>query len=1467
MTQTIPPDIPSEIDRYRTQRVIGRGGFATVVLARDEKLDADVALKVLDHHSATTPLLRDRFVDEARLLRRVRSSAVVEVFDIGELPDGRPYFVMEYAAGGCLADRMPSGAGRVGPDDLTVIVRAIAEGLSALHRHDVVHRDVKPDNVLILDDGHPDNGRGARPGATEVRVGLFGPGERLALSDLGIAKDHQRTSAGETIVGGTPRFRAPEQLSAGGEVGPAADIFAATALLWNVVAGEPPPEGTELDGALVGVDPRWQRVFGRGLDRDPAHRPATIDAWAADVLTVLDSPGADFRPARPGAVCPYKGLAAFQRADAEFYFGRGHLIDELVARLHSGPTLVIGGPSGSGKSSLLRAGLLPAIADGALPGSQGWDIALFTPGADPLGELRRQLLNLAEDDDDSSVPTVDELRTDPAAVVRCARPDRLFAIDQFEEIFTLGDDAAAFLAVIAELVGPRADRSRVAIAMRADFYGRAAAHPWLAAAINRSQLLVEPMGRSDLRAAIEGPASRAGLRFDPGVVDQMVDDTGADGGALPLLAHALMETWLRREDDRITANAYRAAGGVGGAIAQSADHTFEALDPDDQERARRLLLRLINPGDGTADTRRRLPWSEIDDDPATRAIVDRLVEARLVTADEQEVTVAHEALISSWPLLHRWIEESRDDLRMRQRIGRAATEWRTLDHDPGLLARDTPLATMTEWADGRDADLNRLEHDFLRASVDASDAQQAALAEAERRGKRRRRIAIGALALLAGAAVLASIVALSALGRSRDAELATERQLSIARSVQAGDLASSDPLQAISLAAESAMVSPDSPEPRRALITARQALATASIVPIGDPVPVGNPRSLTVSPDGRWVVLGHRDGTITVIDAATREPVDTLSGHARGIEEVVFSPDSSQLASASGGDEGEVFVWQIDDDGAAQGRLLARLDSAVWSVAYAPDGRTLAAATEDGQVLRFDSESGDPVGESLSSQNVDYVSATFSPDGSLIAAGAGTGEVTIWDVATAAVVVGPFAAHGSDVWEVLFHPDGRSMVTVSSDDNARVWDLSDIDAGTAPTPASDPFGGRALLGEGSAIIGDGQLVSGSSDGALWTAALGSPAEAVATAARHADEIIDLSSTADGSLLVSLSDDQTVQFWTATASVPIDEVVVALNSPGFGLAISPAGTKLAAGDESGRVHVTNLADGSTRVLDGHDGRVRAIAFAGETHLLTGDQAGTLRRWDLQTLALTDEAVGAHGAGVETVAVSPDGSTAVSGAADGSVALWPVDDLAARTAAERRPSGVTDALFLDADLIALTMAAQGEVTFINSAGEGSREPIQLADATAWGLSSSPDGQLLAVAQSDENVALYRLDEPNAAPVVLSGHRDGATHAVFLDDRTVMSASRAGQVVFWDIAGDRLTAPIAIGDTDRADAERDVWRLVSDPVGASAYTVSEDGTVRRLDVLDTTTACSITAPVRDFLASMNGDSAADGDRCDAN
>ncbi|MCF3131972.1 nSTAND1 domain-containing NTPase, partial [Streptomyces olivochromogenes] len=562
------------------------------------------------------------------------------------------------------------------------------------------------------------------------------------------------------------------------------------------------------------------------------------EKWEARWREVSAEAAAQRRPEDEDDVQPpYRGLARFETGDAELFFGRDELTDRLLGLTRSRRFTAVFGPSGSGKSSLLRAGLIPRLRTPDPAGAPPAALRVLTPGAHPL--------------------RTHEHRLEP----KDADGDTWLIVDQFEELYTLCHDPAERDQFIDRLLAAAtpASRLRVVIAVRADFLGRCAEHPALTAALQDGTVLVGPMTRDELRETIIKPAQSTGMIVERTLTACILDEVEGEPGALPLMSHALLETWHRRKGRALTEAAFEAAGGLHGAIARTAEDVHASLAPAQAALARRILLRLITPGEGTPDTRRPAQRDEFDfGDPAdTKTVLDRLAQARLVTLDENAVDIAHEALITAWPRLRQWIDDARERLRLHRHLTEAAQAWNSLGRDPGALYRGTRLTAAEETFTTSDItdDLTAVERDFLATSSIARQREQQATARTTRR---LRQSAITLSVLL----VLALVASLTAWNQYRVSDqerrravaaqhLALSRQLA----AQSSSLLGTDPDLSSLLAVRAYQASHTTES-----ITS---LFAAAALPLGHRLTAhAEVWSVAFSPDGHTVASGGDDGVV-----------------------------------------------------------------------------------------------------------------------------------------------------------------------------------------------------------------------------------------------------------------------------------------------------------------------------------------------------------------------------------------------------------------------------------------------------------------------------------------------------------------------------------------------------------------------------------------------------------------------------
>ncbi len=806
---------------YRIMERIGEGAFSVVYRGEQPTVGRPVAIKVIRSELANRADFVRRFEAEAHLVARLEHPHIVPLYDYWREP-GSAYLVMRLLSG-TLEDRIRER--RLDLPEALAMLHQIGSALSVAHRAGVVHRDVKPANIFGDGDGN------------------------WFLADFGIAQQNETPyRLGDLSSIGSPAYAPPEQLRRE-PVGPGADVYGLAIVLYESLTGSVPFPDARTQAELLRrrlheavpsmralrpeVPASLDEVLARATAKDPADRYLTIDEMVIACRTAVEG-----RPSAPPTVMgratlvsgvtrnPYKGLRAFQEADAEDFFGRQRLVERLVTRFSEagarGRLLTVVGPSGSGKSSVVRAGLLPAIRRDAVPGSSQWFVTSMVPGTHPFEELEVALRRLAT----GQLGHLGEfMASDHRGIARAVKQvlptegdDLLLVIDQFEELFTLCADDAMRRAFIDGLVAAVSDprsRLRVVLTLRADFYDRPLRYADLAPLVESGTVAVSPLTADELERAIVEPADRSGASFEPGLVARIIADFVDQPGALPLLQYAMTELFDDHVVGVLTIEAYERLGGLTGVLGRRAEGLYSAASVEEQAAAHRAMIRLVSLGEGTEDTRRRVRRSELGSDAALASFVDSFGDARLLSFDHDPVTreptveVAHEALIREWPRLREWLDEDRDGLRVHRHLTEVASEWIAAGRDEGELLRGARLETTEAWAGSHDAVLNDVERELLGASsalhLGEVAAEQDRVRVRERQNRRLRRSLL-AVGLVAAVAVLASGLALQQRERA-NTKAAAARSAAFAADTgriqsEAAQLASTNPRIALLLASE-----------------------------------------------------------------------------------------------------------------------------------------------------------------------------------------------------------------------------------------------------------------------------------------------------------------------------------------------------------------------------------------------------------------------------------------------------------------------------------------------------------------------------------------------------------------------------------------------------------------------------------------------------------------------------------------
>jgi serine/threonine protein kinase/DNA-binding SARP family transcriptional activator/WD40 repeat protein len=748
---------------YRLIEQIGSGAFSVVWRGVQPSVNRDVAIKQIRSELASQPYFIRRFEAEAQLVARIEHPHIVPMIDFWRDPDSA-YLVMRWLRGGTLERRLDDGP--LTFDATMTLAGQIGGALSAAHARGVVHRDVKSANILFDEDGHG------------------------FLTDFGIALDLGDSGGPEADLSqGSPTYASPEQIRRE-QLGPRSDIFSLGVVIYECLAGSLPFRDSSsledlVDRQLHVPYPllsEWRAdlsaaivdAVAKATSKDPSERFTTV----SEFLVALESDAAVDRAAvaplrlSDDLENPYKGLRAFDDGDADQFFGRERLTSELVDRLSgldvASRCLVVVGPSGSGKSSVVRAGLLPALRAGAVDGSADWFNTVMVPGVDPFESLEAALLRIAVNPPPSLLGQLrDGNRGILRGVRRCLGSDNdtvLVVIDQFEELFIgeSSDDANDFLDALAVAVEDPASPLRLAATLRADHYHRPLEHPAFAQLLNAAAVNVTPMAGDELEQAIVEPAARLGVGFEPGLVPRIAADTAGQPSPLPLLQYTLSELFDRRLGNQLTISAYDELGGLAGALATRAEKLYTEADDSQRQAVRRVFGRMTNPGEETADLRRRVPLADIGDDDATRWVLDRFGAARLVTFDrdvatrEPTVEVAHEALLREWPRLVTWLHEDAEVLRSVDALARAATVWDQGGRTETDVYRGGRLENAIALSVAAPGRLRAVDNEYIAASQVRADAEQ----QTEyRRVHRLRRLVAGIgvaliLALVAGGLAL-----------------------------------------------------------------------------------------------------------------------------------------------------------------------------------------------------------------------------------------------------------------------------------------------------------------------------------------------------------------------------------------------------------------------------------------------------------------------------------------------------------------------------------------------------------------------------------------------------------------------------------------------------------------------------------------------------------------------------------------
>jgi serine/threonine protein kinase/WD40 repeat protein len=1484
------------IKGYELHERIGAGGFGAVYRAFQSTIGREVAMKIILPGHANHPDFIRRFEAEAHVIARLEHPYIVPLHDYWRDPDGA-YLVMRYLRGGSLHDSLQK-QGAFPLEEVVTLMEQVTQALHVAHRNQVIHRDIKPGNILMDEDGN------------------------AYLADFGIAKDHtisQSMTDPDGIIG-SPDYLAPEQARSE-PVTPQTDIYSLGVVLFELLEGthpfpaqspierlykhlnQPLPDITALDEKIREA---VNEVIQKATAKNPQQRFKDVIAFAqalreaaaldsssnttslvelltpreqevlklliegksnreiADALVIEVSTVKSYinqlyrklnvrsrvqaivkareldlivgKPQTqvlssssnlPEPENPYKGLRAFQAADAQDFFGREKLIQKLLKRLHDDTEnhrfLAVVGPSGSGKSSVVKAGLIPALWRGELANSDNWYIVDMLPGNRPLDELEVALLRVA---DDRSLNLHEQLERDANGLLRVAdlilpdnKSELLLVIDQFEEIFTLVEDENErlhFLNLLHAAVSSERSRVRVIVTLRADYYDRPLQYPDFGELIRNRLETILPLSAEELEHAVREPASAVAVRFEDGLVSRIVADVHYQPGALPLLQYALTELFERRDGRMMTQAAYEAIGGTGGALANRADEIYLEQDEAGRELIRQIFLRLVTLGEGAEDTRRRVPRSELlaiaAESEGMDDIIDTYVASRLLSLDNDPATrtptveVAHEAILREWERLRTWLNESREDIRQQRIVAQASEAWKANKRDASYLLSGTRLEQVEKWHQATELAMTPLEHDFIAASISERATHQKAEGERQawetRLEQRSRNFLRGLVAVFAIAALVAIGLSVFSFNQLQRAE--TQTRIAQSRELVGyvqdtldsnGELSTLLALHAVNMTylADGTVL----PEAENILHQAVQGLRT--------PVRITDAYGIVdffpgFSPDGTRIVYALEAGDIFgktgvtgVADARTGQFLYQVPGDVWGS---YISATNQVITGVFVGDTMELQLWDISSSD--QPTLLSSVaePSELW---HSADG-TFVVQTEwmsVSQDLRylFASMAADgrnriwdlTTGEEIVTPAIDNIpdgngNATFSPDGTWLAnfnyddLTISILDTTTWEelVRLPPPTTNVIAITGA--WYTL-SPNGERITRIITDNtntNITVWDTTTgAELYNFYSPIIPRF--HSINADGSLIA----IAAHTGQVMIWNVTIQQEELTFGTS----DDIRGVAFSPDSARVASIHGNGQLLIWDL---MPEREALTLVNNDSdedfgaIGLAYSPDGQRLIATGPSTTPNIWDVQTGQKLLtLTGHSARVTAVAWSADGTILATAAEDTAIIWDATTASIRFTLTG-HTGRIYSIAFSPDSNRLVTSSFDTSLRIWNVQTgeleltLTQENAADSR--GVAwspDGLHI-ANTFTGFDAQHGSHLYIRNAltGEVERD-IALGDVGLMGLVAyNPDGtRILATLP---NMQVYSVWDAQTGEKVLTlpGHGVNTTSIAFSPDGTVIA-----------------------------------------------------------------------------------------------
>ena len=1173
--------------------------------------------------------------------------------------------------------------------------------------------------------------------------------------------------------------------------------------------------------------------------RDPQRAPAEIRR----LVETLKNPSQERAILEDywGGHSPFRSLQVFEPEDSWLFFGRDSETSELLTRLGRAPVLPVLGNSGSGKSSLIRAGLIPALQRGSFRsrgvGVNSWRIVVFRPSEAPFDYLAEALpaqitsqLTAKESADfiqhcRETLPLGGDALRNAIAAKAPRDAHVLLVADQFEELFTLTHNQETRHRYIdALLSSSRLGGSlsiHLIIVLRADFYAHCLEHAELSRCLEANLYNVPRMNPSQLRETIEKRLALASAHAEPGLIDSLLSDVGNEPGDLALLEHALGQLWDKRNPDgTITNSAYMEIGRLRGALGRHADEVCREIgDPTEKHLIQKVFLELVQLGEGAQDTRRRVPKEallRLGAPTQMEQLLAQLASSRLIftggEGGENFVEVSHEALIREWPALRQWLAENREDLRIERRLMESAEEWQKLNRDPGALLQGARLAQAEEWLH-KHAGAPALPLEFIQTSVEARaeaarkerEAQQRELArqqelvrEAQARASAERSAAVRFRWFSVALAVLL-LGSFAVVWFARHQQLIAESR---ALAAQAEQTFNQDHSAALNLAVRAWRTAGTSEAHLAVADSFPQLLATLQ----GH---TGTVQSAVFSPDGQRILTASSDKTARLWNAANGQPLATLLGHTAPVRSAVFSPDDQRILTAS--EDKTARLWN-----AANGQLLATLQGhtgTVQSAVFSPDGQRILTASDDKTARLWNATNGELLA-TLQGHTGIVRTAVFSPDGQRVLTASSDSTVRVWNVAGGQPLA-TLQGHTLQVVSAVFSLDGQRILSASQDGTARVWNATSGQLLAILNGHNDAVWSAVFSPDGRHIV----TASGDKRARVWNTADG---QLLATLNGHTAAVSSAVFSPDGLHILTASDDRTAQVWNAANG----QLLVILNGHTDSVrnaVFSSDGQRILTASADRTVRVWNADSGQLlATLNGHTNYVLSTVFSGDgQRILTASQDDTARMWNADSGQLLVTLQG-HKGFVSSAVFSPNGQRILTASADHTARVWNADSGQLLATLQGHNDRVSGAVFSPNGQRILTASADHTARVWNADSGQLLVTLQGHNDFVSSAVFSPDGQRILTASADRTARVWNADSGQLL-VTLQGHNDFVSSAVFSPDgQRVLTASADHTARVWNAANGKLLATLT-GHNDRVSS------AVFSPDGRRMLTASYDHTAR--------------------------------------